>query len=89
MSIWFANRVSVQEFDAWKSVFYAHADHRQAHGTSDEIVFRDGNNVMVLLEFPDAGAAASFRDDPELRTYMEESGVIGKPDMSGPWERIS
>ena len=38
---------------------------------------RDGDDVLVLLELPDASAAESFKADPSLRTALQNAGVQG------------
>lgn len=77
-----AVRHSVSDYDAWKSVFDGHAPVRQSHGATGHRVLRDGNDLLVLLEFPNADAAQSFQSDPSLRTAFANAGVEGKPDVS-------
>jgi len=89
MSTWMAVRHTCQDFDAWKPVFDRGLGLRQEHGAISEMVFRDGNDVMVLVEFPDAGSQESFQGDPRLRQNMQDAGVIGAPNVSGPWDRVS
>ena len=77
-----AVRQSVSDFNTWKSVFDEHASVRTGHGSTGDRVLRDGNNVLVLVEFPDAASAQSFMDDPSLADAMRRGGAQGAPDVS-------
>jgi uncharacterized protein (DUF1330 family) len=77
-----ATRHSVSDFDAWKAVFDEHGGIRRSHGATGHRVLRDGNDVLVLVEFPDARAVESFRSDPSLHAALQSGGVQGPPDIS-------
>lgn len=77
-----AVRHSVADSTTWKAAFDEHASVRRSHGATGHRVLRDGDDVLVLLEFPDASAAESFKADPSLRTTMKKAGVQGAPDIS-------
>ncbi len=77
-----AVRHSVSDYDAWKAVFDEHSDVRRSHGATGHRVLRDGNDVLVLVEFPDAGAAQSFQSDTSLRAALQGAGIQGAPDIS-------
>ena len=77
-----AVRHSVSDYDTWKAVFDEHASIRRDHGATGHRVLRDGNDVLVLVEFPDAGAAQSFQSDPTLREALQNAGIEGPPDIS-------
>jgi hypothetical protein len=51
------------------------------------ISFRNGNDVLVLVEMPDEDSADGFRADPRLREAMQRAGVVGKADIDGPRDR--
>ena len=89
MSIWMAVQHTCQDFDAWKPAFDRGLGLRQEHGAISEMVFANGNDVMVLVEFPDAGSQAAFQADPRLRQDMQDAGVIGAPNVSGPWDKVA
>lgn len=76
-----AVRHSVADYTTWKAAFDEHASVR-SHGATGHRVLRDGDDVLVLLEFPDASAAESFKADPSLRTALQNAGVQGVPDIS-------
>lgn len=77
-----AVRHSVADYDAWKAAFDEHAGVRRSHGATGHRVLRDGNDLLVLLEFPDAPAAESFQSDQTLRTAFQNAGVQGAPEIS-------
>jgi uncharacterized protein (DUF1330 family) len=77
-----AVRHSVSDYDTWKAVFDAHGGARQSHGATGHRVLRDGNDLLVLVEFPDADAARSFQSDATLRLALSEAGIQGAPDIS-------
>jgi hypothetical protein len=77
-----AVRHSVADYETWKSGFDKHDAARRSHGATGHRVLRDGNDLLVLIEFPDAAAAQAFQSDPALRTAMQDAGVQGAPDIS-------
>jgi hypothetical protein len=77
-----AVRHSVADYNTWKAVFDEHAGVRRSHGATGHRVLRDGNDLLVLVEFPDASAAESFQSDQTLRTTLQSAGVQGAPDIS-------
>ena len=77
-----AVRHSVSDFDTWKTAFDGHVSVRSSHGATSHRVLRDGNNVLGLVEFPDAASAQSFLADPSLAEVMRSAGVQGAPDVS-------
>jgi len=77
-----AVRQSVADYDTWEAAFDGHEEVRRSHGATGHRVLRDGNDVLVLVDFPDAASAQSFRTDPSLREVMTAAGVIGAPDIT-------
>jgi hypothetical protein len=73
---------SVAEYDTWKSSFDKHQSVRAGHGATSHRVLRHDNDLIVLLEFPDAASAGAFLADPSLHAAMETGGVIGEPKGS-------
>ena len=75
-------RHSVSDYDAWRK-FYDDADGiRSAHGCTAERVLRapgDANDVLVLHEFPTLAQAEGFAANPDLKSAMEQGGVVGAP----------
>jgi hypothetical protein len=77
-----AVRQSVADYATWEAAFDGHEKVRRSHGATGHRVLRDGNDVLVLVEFPDELSAQSFKSDPSLPTVMAEAGVVGAPDIT-------
>jgi hypothetical protein len=77
-----AVRQSVADYDKWEAAFDGHEKVRRSHGATGHRVLRDGDDVLVLVEFPDTASAQSFQTDPTLREVMTAAGVIGAPDIT-------
>ena len=75
-------RQQVSDFDSWKLGFDEHEKVRRSHGATGHRVLRDGNDVLVLIDFPDAAGAREFQTDPSLKEAMARAGVVGAPDIS-------
>jgi hypothetical protein len=71
----------VTDFDAWFAGFTAHEEIRTSHGASSHRVFRDGEMVVVSVDFPDAESVAAFRADPALAEAMKQAGVVSVPEV--------
>lgn len=73
-------RHRVRDFDIWRAVFAGHQDNRRAHGATGHRIYRIGDDVTVLTEFPDRASAENFLADPALRETIARAGFIGAPD---------
>lgn len=73
---------SVADFDTWKTSFDAHSNVRAGHGATSHRVLHDGNDVIVLIEFPDTVSIDAFATDPSLAEAMKNGGVVGAPQRS-------
>ncbi|WP_216897922.1 3,4-dihydroxy-2-butanone-4-phosphate synthase [Nocardia alni] len=73
-------RHRVRDFDSWRSVFGGHQDNRRAHGATGHRIFRLGDEVTVLTEFPNRAAAERFLADPALREIVARAGFLGSPE---------
>ncbi|MEP7055565.1 MAG: cyclase [Actinomycetota bacterium] len=84
-------RHAVEDYDTWKPGFDGHEATRRLHGATGHRLMRDGNNVTVLVDFPDRQAADGFIADPSLQDVMTKFGVIGAPEVSflDPAEEIT
>ncbi len=73
---------TVDSFEDWKPGFDGHQDSRRLHGATQHRVLRDGNNVTILIDFPDRDSATGFAQDPALREAMDKAGVTGVPAIA-------
>lgn len=77
-------RHNVEDFATWKSLYDAHLSAREAAGLKEAHLMRtidDTSEIVVLFEAHDMDKAKKFLASPDLRTAMQESGVVGKPHM--------
>jgi hypothetical protein len=75
-------RHPVSDYASFRSVYDEVGSLRDAHGCTSESVLvapDDGNDVVVLHEFPSVDQARSFADDPALKDAMARAGVAGAP----------
>jgi hypothetical protein len=82
----------VQDYAAWKLVFDAALPMRQAAGELNASVFHggdEGNDVIVLAEWPNEQAARQFifsdaigANRKEKGWWMQQGGVIDKPEIA-------
>ncbi|MEN0139134.1 MAG: hypothetical protein AAGC80_28555 [Rhodococcus sp. (in: high G+C Gram-positive bacteria)] len=75
-------RHRVRDFDVWRSVFGGHQDNRRAHGATGHRIYRTGNDVTVLTDFPDRTSAEKFLADPALREVVSRAGFVDTPATS-------
>jgi hypothetical protein len=71
-------RQSVADFDTWKSAFDGNSDARKSHGATKDRVFRDGNDVLVLIDFPDEALAQKFLAASSLAQASTKGGVLAR-----------
>lgn len=75
----------VEDYDAWKAVFDAKQNVATDAGVTLIGVARDlddRNLVTVVGAAPDFETLEEFAGSEELKTAMEESGVIGEPQIN-------
>ena len=77
-----AVRHTVQDFDTWKAAFDAHAAARRGHGATGHRVLRDGQDLLVLIDFDTPEHAGAFTTDPSLKQAMADAGVTSAPDIT-------
>ena len=77
-----AVRHTVQDFDLWKAAFDAHAAARRSHGATGHRVLRDGQDILVLIDFDTQEQAGAFTADPSLKEAMANAGVTSAPDLT-------
>ena len=77
-------RHSVQDYEAWKSVFDSVADLRRRSGEKSYQILRQENGskeVVALFEWDSLDNARKYATSPELKAAMERAGVTGKPEI--------
>ena len=82
MSATLAIRHHVSDYAAWRKVYDEAEPLRAQHGCTAARVMQlpdDGNDLLVIHDFPTAGQADSFAHDPGLRETMGRAGVEGAP----------
>jgi heme-degrading monooxygenase HmoA len=74
----------VQDFKKWKPVFDGDAARRKSAGSRGCRLFqseKDSNEVAVLCQWKDLGAAHQFVESADTHRAMENAGVVGEPDL--------
>ncbi len=77
-----AVRHTVQDFDTWKTAFDAHQAVRRGHGATGHRVLRDGQDLLVLIDFDTPEQAGAFTADPSLKEAMADAGLSSDPDIT-------
>jgi hypothetical protein len=74
----------VSAYDTWRKAYNDADTIRDRHGCTGESVLRspkDHNLVFITHQFPTVEQAEAFVADPDLRSAMENAGVIGDPGI--------
>ena len=82
---WVLVRHTVKDYKAWRPVFDQHVPKiKQYSGKKGMVLHSDGdpNDVWVAIEVDDLSKARGFLQSAELRASMEQSGVVGAPQIS-------
>jgi hypothetical protein len=77
-------RHPVRDYAAWRPVYDAHEAARTAAGLTNGCVFRsteDPNDILILFDMADRRRAEEFGRSDDLRTAMQNSGVVGPPEI--------
>jgi heme-degrading monooxygenase HmoA len=77
-------RLNVRDYDFWRTKYDADAEARKAAGCSGTHLFRnanDPNEVIINLQWDTAENATKFLAAPEIQKAIQESGVIGEPNV--------
>ncbi len=73
-------RVTVQDFDKWKTVYDSNLPARQSAGVKELNLWRNfdkPNEVVLLFEVEDMANAKAYTSSPELKEKLKAGGVIG------------
>ncbi len=74
----------VKGYAAWKDRFDKFADVRRSFGEKSYHIFHpsdDPNDVILLFEWNDPKKAHDFFGSPDLKSAMQEAGVISEPSI--------
>ena len=77
-------RHAVRDYGAWRPVFDAHIPAQMAAGLTNGRVYRsaeDPNDILILFDMPDRRRAEEFSRADDLRTTMQNAGVVGQPEF--------
>jgi len=75
---------SVRDYAAWRPAYDAHEAARRAAGLTNGRVFRsteDPNDILILFDTSDRRRAEEFGGSDDLKSAMQNSGVIGQPKI--------
>lgn len=78
-------RIRVADFDRWLAYFDKHEDLRREAGIVGHHINRaegDPDDIVVYLAVSSLDAARAFAASDGLRERMEESGVVGTPEVT-------
>lgn len=77
-------RHKVADYPKWRSVFDSSIAFRQAGGETNCRIFRtpdNGDELTLFFEWETMGKARQFMNSPELRSRMQQAGVVGQPEI--------
>ena len=77
-------RHTVRDYDTWRPVYDAHNPTRTAAGLTNGRVYRsaeDPNDILLLFDMADRQKAEEFARSDDLRTTMQNAGVVGQPEI--------
>ena len=77
-------RHSVRDYGAWRPVYDGHEAARTAAGLTNGRVYRsaeDANDILLLFDTADRRRAEEFGRSDDLKTAMQNSGVVGQPEI--------
>jgi len=77
-------RHTVRDYNAWRPVYDAHSPTRAAAGLTNGRVYRsaeDPNDILLLFDMADRQRAEEFTRSDDLRTTMQNAGVVGQPEI--------
>ena len=77
-------RHTVEDYEAWKSVFDSVSDLRKRNGERAYQILRQENGsseVFAIFKWDSLDNARKYASSPELREAMARAGVTGKPEI--------
>ncbi len=77
-------KLRVADYAKWKPVFDEKEALRKEHGTVGHSLHRDAddpNVIIIAFRVSDLNRAREFAASDELRSAMEQAGVLGPPEI--------
>ncbi len=74
----------VRDYAAWRPAFDAHESNRVGAGITNGRVYQkaeDPNDIVILCEVADVTKARAWTAGEDLKTAMQNAGVIGAPTI--------
>ena len=74
----------VKDFNAWRTSYNGNEKDRTSAGITNGKVFRSADNpneVVILQDVADVAKARTWYGSNEMKTTMEQSGVLGSPSI--------
>lgn len=74
----------VKDFAAWKKVFDSAKDMRTRSGETSAALYQqdgDPNSLTLVFGWDTLENAKKYAQSPELKTAMEQAGVVGAPTI--------
>jgi hypothetical protein len=74
----------VKDFNTWQTSYNGNEKNRTAAGITNGKVFRSADNpneVVILQDVADVAKARTWYGSNEMKTTMENSGVLGSPGI--------
>lgn len=78
-------RITVEDFEKWKTVFEQAASLRQSYGSKGVRIFRSvdtPNEAVIVGEYQDLERARQLFQSEEFRAAIQRAGVTGRPEVS-------
>ena len=79
-----AVQITVGDYAKWRPVFDKHKSLRDKAGMMNTRVYRDADNpnqVIIWSEPADVAKAREALSGPEIKSAMQEAGVVGPPKV--------
>jgi hypothetical protein len=77
-------RHSVANYQAWRKVYDGFAPVQKAKGVTAQAVYQaadNPNDITVTHDFATVDAAHAFVASKELKSAMQDAGVVGSPTI--------
>ena len=77
-------RHAVADYKAWRKIYDDFASVQKAKGVTAQAVYQDADNlneITVTHDFATVEAARAFVNCEELKSTMQNAGVVGAPTI--------